>query len=181
MKATAFNIGAKIGCDSTNAKDILQCFREKPAGDFINASAYEVSNVQLLKHLKRSCTCKKLCWSERNWILIIYKGRNQTSFGTMYHKCTFIYWVLYIVTIISNWQTYYMLKNYLKTKRRFRDLYNCYKDGDFFIYSLLSNRRLQLHLHNNHCNTDPIFERTLKLHRRCKETNILFIQNPFIQ
>lgn len=47
MNAGAFNVGAAIGCVSTNAKDLLECFRTKPAKDFVNVSACEVSNAQL--------------------------------------------------------------------------------------------------------------------------------------
>jgi carboxylesterase type B len=74
MRGAAFNIGAKIGCDSTNANDLLQCFRKKPAEDFIDVFGYEVSNVQLPMHLKWSYACNELCWFERNRMLIIEKG-----------------------------------------------------------------------------------------------------------
>ncbi|PSN57791.1 Esterase FE4 [Blattella germanica] len=42
ITAAAFIIGSKIGCNFTKAKELHECFKAKPALDFVNVTAFEV-------------------------------------------------------------------------------------------------------------------------------------------
>jgi carboxylesterase type B len=44
MKRVAIHIGTKIGCNTTDAKELLECFQKKPATDFVNMLDYEVKS-----------------------------------------------------------------------------------------------------------------------------------------
>ncbi|PNF42140.1 hypothetical protein B7P43_G10280 [Cryptotermes secundus] len=41
IRGAAFKIGAKIRCDAADDKELLQCFRETPATDFVDVFGYE--------------------------------------------------------------------------------------------------------------------------------------------
>jgi hypothetical protein len=70
LRGAAFKIGAKIRCDTADDKELLECFREKPATDFVDVLGYEVPylryslttcHINKYRRRKRSRMCVLRC------------------------------------------------------------------------------------------------------------------------